>query len=152
MDESFRKAHAKDIVEMARNGIPHEVRGDAWRLLTSSDVLLEQNLSLYGQLALSDMHSEKEREIMQDVSRTLPELPVYMQEKGKMALFRVLKAYSIYDTGVGYTQGENFLVAVLLMYLSEEEAFWTLVALMEDYNFREMLVEGFPGVVRHLWR
>jgi hypothetical protein len=32
---------------------------------------------------------------------------------------------------VGYVQGMGFVTAILLMYMSEEEAFWTLVALLK---------------------
>lgn len=32
---------------------------------------------------------------------------------------------------VGYVQGMGFVSAILLMYMSEEAAFWTLVALLK---------------------
>lgn len=32
---------------------------------------------------------------------------------------------------VGYVQGMGFVTAILLMYMSEEAAFWTLVALLK---------------------
>jgi hypothetical protein len=32
---------------------------------------------------------------------------------------------------VGYVQGMGFVSAILLMYMSEESAFWTLVALLK---------------------
>jgi hypothetical protein len=32
----------------------------------------------------------------------------------------VLKAYSTYDTAVGYCQGMGFIAALLLMFMSEE--------------------------------
>lgn len=101
----------------------------------------------------SHLSAAKQREIRQDVTRTFPELPVYMQEKGKEALFRVLKAYSIYDAEVGYCQGLNFVVAVLLMYLTEEESFWILISLMESpsFSFRDVVRPGFPGLIQHLY-
>ena len=37
-----------------------------------------------------------------------------------MELFRVLKAYSIYDSELGYCQGTNFIVATLLVQMPEE--------------------------------
>jgi hypothetical protein len=36
-----------------------------------------------------------------------------------------------YAVQVGYVQGMGFVSAILLMYMSEESAFWTLVALLK---------------------
>lgn len=36
-----------------------------------------------------------------------------------------------YVVQVGYVQGMGFVSAILLMYMSEEAAFWTLVALLK---------------------
>ena len=46
---------------------------------------------------------------------------------GQASLRRVLKAYSLYDQGVGYCQGMNFITAMFLTIMSEEESFWMLV-------------------------
>jgi len=51
-----------------------------------------------------------------------------MEAKGGIAsLRRVLRAYSIYDCEVGYCQGMNFIAAMFLTYVSEEDAFWMMV-------------------------
>lgn len=47
--------------------------------------------------------------------------------RGKKALRRILRAYSVYDSEVGYCQGMNFLAGMLLTLLPEEESFWMLV-------------------------
>ena len=36
------------------------------------------------------------------------------------ALYNALKAYSIYDSKVGYCQGMGFIIALLLLYMTEE--------------------------------
>jgi hypothetical protein len=51
---------------------------------------------------------------------------------GQASLRRVLKAYSVHDREVGYCQGMNFIAAMFLTLVSEEEAFWMLVAVMRD--------------------
>ena len=45
---------------------------------------------------------------------------------GQTALFRVLVAYAQADPAVGYCQGMGFIAAVLLSYLTEEDAFRAL--------------------------
>ncbi len=42
--------------------------------------------------------------ILRDVHRTFPEHPRFADQAGQMALFRVLKAYSLHDLEVGYCQ------------------------------------------------
>lgn len=46
---------------------------------------------------------------------------------GQARLRRVLKAYSTYDREIGYCQGMNFIAAMFLTLVTEEEAFWMLV-------------------------
>ena len=67
--------------------------------------------------------------------------------QGQDSLRRILRAYSMYDTDVGYCQGMNFIAAMLLTFLSEEEAFWLLVVVMneEPYKLREMFGEDMAG-------
>jgi len=67
--------------------------------------------------------------------------------EGQDALRRVLRAYSMYDTDVGYCQGMNFISAMFLTFLSEEEAFWLLVVVMneEPYKLRELFGEDMAG-------
>lgn len=54
---------------------------------------------------------------------------------GQRMLFNILRAYAAYDTEVGYTQGMSGLGALLLMYMSEEDAFWCLVTLMQEERY-----------------
>ena len=66
---------------------------------------------------------------------------------GQSSLRRVLRAYSMYDTDVGYCQGMNFIAAMFLTFLTEEESFWLLVVVMneEPYKLREMFGEDMAG-------
>jgi hypothetical protein len=52
---------------------------------------------------------------------------VVTQQGGQASLRRVLRAYSAYDAEVGYCQGMNFIAAMFITFMSEEESFWLLV-------------------------
>ena len=41
--------------------------------------------------------------------------------------------YSFHNEKLGYCQSMNFVVAMLLLNMDEENAFWTLVIMLEDY-------------------
>jgi len=65
--------------------------------------------------------SDDSEQIEKDIHRTFPR-HIFFSEigKGQMALFNVLKAYSVYNKAIGYCQGMGFISALLLMYMPEE--------------------------------
>lgn len=96
-----------------RSGIPSRARGLMWQALSKSASL---NLeTVYEQLCKEK--SPHERIIKRDLSRTFPHIDIFKQEngKGQSAMKRILEAYSLYDTDVGYCQGLAFLVGPLLL-------------------------------------
>ncbi|CAK7308914.1 USP6 N-terminal-like protein [Vulpes lagopus] len=87
-----------------------------------------------------------------DVNRTFHSHTMFWDCYGagadlQRALFTVLSAYSMYDTmsEVGYCQGMSEIVAILLMFLPEEDAFWALAQLMTDNRHA---MHGFPKLPR----
>jgi hypothetical protein len=55
----------------------------------------------------------------------------------------VLQAYAVRNPELGYTQGMGMIVGMLLMYMTPEDSFWTLAALVETVCLR------MPDVVCH---
>jgi hypothetical protein len=68
------------------------------------------------------------------------------------SLFGVCKAYALFDEGVGYAQGMNFLVMPLLFNMPAEEAFCLLVRLMNHYHLRDLFINDMPGLHLHLYQ
>ncbi|KAF7543887.1 hypothetical protein G7Z17_g10381 [Cylindrodendrum hubeiense] len=66
-------------------------------------------------------------------------------------LFGVCKAYALFDEGVGYAQGMNFLIMPLLFNMPEQEAFCLLVRLMNHYKLRDLFIQDMPGLHMHLY-
>ena len=63
----------------------------------------------------------------------------FASEAGKKSLLRVLRAYAVYDTEVGYCQGMNFLAGLLLTWMpNEATAFAGLVVLMQQHMLRDL--------------
>ena len=57
-----------------------------------------------------------------------------IQKFKKKVSFRISKAYSVYDSEVGYCQGQSFLIAALLLQMPEEQAFGVLVKVQNLFN------------------
>lgn len=56
-----------------------------------------------------------------------------------MSLLRVLRAYAVHDSEVGYCQGMNFLAGLLLTWMpNEATAFAGLVVLMQQQGLRDL--------------
>ncbi|KAK3074397.1 hypothetical protein LTR53_003191 [Teratosphaeriaceae sp. CCFEE 6253] len=116
-------------------------------------------LDLQGKLLLAEKHKREaalitklEKCIRRDLgART--SFSKYTQAAGLQdALFGVCKAYALFDEGVGYAQGINFIAMPLLFLMSEEEAFTLLVKLMSRYDIRSMFTPDMAGLHLRLYQ
>lgn len=111
---------------------------------------------------------------MRDIHRTFPAHDYFKESNGlgQEALYKISKAYSLYDEEVNYCQGLSFLAAALLLHVSvwilfvdvrfifqltcllillffqmpEEQAFCVLVKIMFDYGLRDLFKLGFDAL------
>lgn len=92
--------------------------------------------------------------ISRDVSRTLSDLGLWHEDLkcGNNKLFNVLKAYANYDNEVGYVQGLNYVVGMMLYFVGDEEtAFWCLHNLMQGkWAWRWIYVRELPKLQKLL--
>lgn len=149
-----RKPHV--VKRRIRKGIPDCLRGLVWQLISGSRDLLLMNPGVYEQLVIYET-SASELDIIRDISRTFPSHVFFKQRHGpgQRSLYNVLKAYSVYDRDVGYVQGMGFVAGLLLLYMSEEDAFWLLVALLKGAVHSPMeglYMEGLPLVQQYLFQ
>lgn len=113
---------------LVRVGLPNRLRGEVWELCCGSMYLRLDKQEEY-QKILSDNKNKNSvaiEEIEKDLNRSLPEYAAYQSEEGIERLRRVLTAYSWKNPEVGYCQAMNIVTAALLIYMSEEQAFWAL--------------------------
>ncbi|KAI1181081.1 TBC-domain-containing protein [Nemania sp. FL0916] len=119
--------------KLIRVGLPNRLRGEIWELTSGSLYLRLENPTLYTDTL--DKFSGRESlaidEIEKDLNRSLPEYPGFQSEDGINRLRRVLTAYSWVNPDVGYCQAMNIVVAALLIYMSEAQAFFLLSALCD---------------------
>ncbi|KAF8554319.1 TBC-domain-containing protein [Imleria badia] len=114
-------------------GLPNRLRGEIWETLSGSLYLRYTYPGLYDQLVedIKGKQSTSFEDIEKDLHRSLPEYAGYQSEEGISALRRVLQAYSLKNPEVGYCQAMNILAAAILIYMSEEQAFWLLEVLCD---------------------
>jgi hypothetical protein len=137
---------------MIMNGIPPSLRSRLWGLLTqasdSSGVVDPYMEKLYE--SLNTDVSPDISIISKDVNRTFPELSMFSEYKTKVKFERILNAYSIFDSDMGYCQGLQFIVAPLLFHFQDElKTFNALVKLFEHNKLRSIYDSEMSGL--NLW-
>uniref|UniRef100_A0A5B6ZX67 Putative TBC1 domain family member 8B n=1 Tax=Davidia involucrata TaxID=16924 RepID=A0A5B6ZX67_DAVIN len=176
---------------LVRGGVPMALRGELWQAFVGvrarrvekyyQDLLAPETNSgdsVEHQTLQSDNHSKRSTtdsicvpekwkgQIEKDLPRTFPGHPA-LDEDGRNALRRLLTAYARHNPSVGYCQAMNFFAGLLLLLMPEENAFWALMGIIDDYFdgyyseemlesqvdqfvFEELVRERFPKLVNHL--
>lgn len=122
-----------NFYKLIRVGLPNRLRGEIWELNCGSMYIRVDHKDEYEQLLSEniDKHSVAVEEISKDLNRSLPEYAAYQDAQGIERLRRVLVAYSWKNPEIGYCQAMNIVTAALLIYMSEEQAFWCLNTLCD---------------------
>ncbi|PIN08045.1 Ypt/Rab GTPase activating protein [Handroanthus impetiginosus] len=181
----------EELEFLVRGGVPKDVRGEVWQAFVGvrarrveryyQDLLSTEGDANDGKehdkLLLGDNRTQQEgkrydvpekwrKQIEKDLPRTFPGHPA-LNENGRNSLRRVLLAYARHNPSVGYCQAMNFFAGLLLLMMPEENAFWTLVGIIDDYFegyfsnemiesqvdqlvFEDLMRERFPKLVNHL--
>ncbi len=144
---TFARNTPAELSSALTSGIPNEIRGFVWQLiLQSKSAELED---CYNDIITQ--RSPFEKQIKRDLAKT--SIVIHTQANDKMiSLFNVIKAYSLYDKEVGYTQGMAHIVVPLILNMTESEAFCALVALMYDYGLRQFYLPDMPGLHVRLYQ
>ncbi|CAH9127083.1 unnamed protein product [Cuscuta epithymum] len=182
----------KDELELlVHGGVPRDLRGEVWQAFigvkarraeryyqdltfSESDIgphpkngkPLEDKNSTGCNSGLADVSEKWRKQIEKDLPRTFPGHPA-LDENGRNSLRRLLLAYARHNPSVGYCQAMNFFAGLLLLMMPEENAFWALVGIMDDYFdgcfsqemiesqvdqlvYEELMRQRFPKLANHL--
>ncbi|XP_038993103.1 EVI5-like protein isoform X2 [Hibiscus syriacus] len=179
----------EELEVLVRGGVPMTLRGEVWQAFVGvrthrvenyyQDLLAnetntanntdQKSFQSYSKDSTTKSISGHEKwkgQIEKDLPRTFPGHPA-LDGDGRNALRRLLTAYARHNPSVGYCQAMNFFAALLLLLMPEENAFWTLKGIIDEYFdgyfseemiesqvdqlvFEELVHERFPKLVSHL--
>ncbi|GJZ57649.1 Rab-GTPase-TBC domain-containing protein [Tanacetum coccineum] len=181
----------EELAFLVQGGVPMALRGELWQAFVGVKARHTENY--YQNLLLPDSKNDNDvdhqipegdeatkkskadsvdvpekwkGQIEKDLPRTFPGHPA-LDEGGRNALRRLLTAYARHNPSVGYCQAMNFFAGLLLLLMPEENAFWALLGILDDYFegyyseemiesqvdqlvFEELVRERFPKLVNHL--
>ncbi|KAL2950489.1 hypothetical protein AAZX31_20G229500 [Glycine max] len=179
----------EELEVLVRGGVPMALRGELWQAFVG--VKARRVEKYYQDLLASESDSEIKTDqqsmestdsngktgadfgcmpekwkgvkgqIEKDLPRTFPGHPA-LDEDGRNALRRLLTAYARHNPSA-----MNFFAGLLLLLMPEENAFWTLMGILDDYFdgyyseemiesqvdqlvFEELVRERFPKLANHL--
>ncbi|XP_044981952.1 TBC domain-containing protein C215.01 isoform X4 [Hordeum vulgare subsp. vulgare] len=157
----------EELESLVRGGVPIALRGEMWQAFVGvgarkitgyynkllderTDVLDEKDLKdkvVNEQKSSPKKNPKPEKwkgQIEKDLSRTFPGHPA-LDEDGRNALRRLLTAYARHNPSVGYCQAMNFFAGLFLLFMPEENAFWALVGVIDEYfegYYTEEMIES----------
>eukprot|EP01121_Diplochlamys_sp_Union-15-3_P007995 TRINITY_DN2086_c0_g1_i1.p1 TRINITY_DN2086_c0_g1~~TRINITY_DN2086_c0_g1_i1.p1 ORF type:complete len:355 (+),score=38.41 TRINITY_DN2086_c0_g1_i1:543-1607(+) len=153
-------------IEIVRSGVPPKYRGELWKLFCGVHEKIKMNPGYFEMLVekKKDQSSEHTRQIDKDVHRTFP---YFRDVEFDQKLRHVLVSYSWHNPEIGYCQSMNIIAGVLLVFMDEESAFWTLDhivgeklpnyyssemigAITDSEIFEDLLKHYIPKLCQHL--
>eukprot|EP00371_Babesia_bovis_P000912 XP_001609559.1 TBC domain containing protein [Babesia bovis T2Bo] len=132
-----RKRIAKRMIER----VSDFERGIMWKIWAHTEEYKERSpRGLYTHLVNFNM-CEHDAAIKNDVNRTFPNHSVFNESNyTQQILFNVLRAYAMYNPDVGYCQGMAFIAGMLVIYMDEEDAFYTMISVMEKHDINKFFL------------
>jgi len=142
--EDFVDSRRDLLVRMLRRGIPSKYRGDIWYRLSGAEHY--RNTVGIEYRGASNPSAKYSTTIENDIVRTFPNVITRNDEVYLSGLRRILTVYSVVDSEVGYTQGMSYIAGMLLLYMEEEDAFWSFYGVMNrgEYPHRDFFKPSFP--------
>ena len=144
-------------------------RKEIWMDKCGARALMDSNPGYYQSLKdnFLDYPNPIYQQIELDLKRTFPNNKNHATPEKEMQMRNILYSYAKRNPTIGYCQGLNFITAMLLQHLNEEEAFWVLCQVIEymlpldyyttmtgviiDQRSLELLIKSkFASVSRHL--
>lgn len=137
-----------------RKGVPPAWRGAAWFFYAGGDAYIQRYPHTYTLLdsqSEADLSDHDKEAIERDLHRTFPDNVHFKPDISSgedtpllASLRRVLRAFALHSPKIGYCQSLNFIAGLLLLFMTEEKAFWMLHIITTDFlpGTHELSLEG----------
>ncbi|XP_063372284.1 TBC1 domain family member 1 isoform X1 [Cydia amplana] len=149
------------LTQAVIQGVPRMSRGLVWYFLAEQaclrspppDPRLHPRYQTPYRTLLAGL-TKHQHAILIDLGRTFPQHSYFASAlgPGQLALYNILKAYSLVDPDVGYCQGLSFVAGVLLLHTEEADAFILLRHLMFRRGLRKQYLPDMSALQVQLYQ
>ncbi|XP_041971029.1 TBC1 domain family member 4 isoform X2 [Aricia agestis] len=149
----LRQAVYQGVPRMSRGGVWYFLAEQASARLPPPDARAAPLYSAPYRALLAGL-TKHQHAILIDLGRTFPKHSYFASAlgPGQLALYNILKAYSLLDPDVGYCQGLSFVAGVLLLHMEEAEAFSLLRHLMFRRGLRNQYLPDMSALQVQLYQ
>ncbi|XP_028671059.1 small G protein signaling modulator 3 isoform X2 [Erpetoichthys calabaricus] len=127
---------SEKLRNLVLSGVPHSMRPQLWMRLSGALQKKRSSEMPYREIVKNSSNDEtpSAKQIEKDLLRTMPTNACFsnMNSIGVPRLRRILRGLAWLYPDIGYCQGTGMVVASLLLFMEEEDAFWMMSALIED--------------------
>lgn len=129
------------LASVMKYGVPNMLRRQLWLQWSGAHVRRSEMIGYFSSLSdaavlkLKNPNTPQDcQEILQDVVRTAPKHPYFdgTSSPGSLRLVNTLVALSLHEGMPAYHQAFSFIVAALLLNMNPEDAFWLMLAIVEQ--------------------
>ncbi|XP_059611663.1 small G protein signaling modulator 3 homolog [Phlebotomus argentipes] len=135
---------------MVRAGIPHSLRPQMWMRLSGALQKKLKTETTYREIVKASSNDAlmTSKQIEKDILRIMPTNVCFSSPSGTgiPRLRRVLRGIAWLYPDIGYCQGTGVIVASLLLYMEEEDAFWMMATIVEDLLPASYYSSTFLGI------
>ncbi|KAG6454687.1 TBC1 domain family member 1 [Manduca sexta] len=145
------------LTQAVMQGVPRACRGAVWYFLAEQAARRAPPPDPHYHTpyrALLAGLTKHQHAILIDLGRTFPKHSYFASAlgPGQLALYNILKAYSLLDPDVGYCQGLSFVAGVLLLHTEEADAFILLRHLMFRRGLRKQYLPDMSALQVQLYQ
>lgn len=141
-------------ISLLKGILPH-LRNKIWLYLVNTENLVFNFNKNFYQKLLNIHNNKLENTIKKDIERTFSILKNKQHIENlnglKQKFLNVLKAYAVFDSEIGYAQGTNFIVLMLILNIEKEiDVFWVFMDIMVNKNWKNIYIPNSSFLMTNL--
>jgi len=126
------------------------VRGQVWllRMKASREQMEQRKTTTYASLKNQPVSAEFTEQIAKDIDRTFPQYDLFQQKEIQNVMSDILRSVAAYRSDLGYCQGMNYVAGFLNTLMPEEDTFWLMVRIIDQFNMKDFWSGTLSGLPR----
>jgi len=129
------------------------VRGQVWllRMKANREQMEQRQTTSYLSLKDYPVSDEFTEQIGKDIDRTYPQYDLFQQPDVQRVMYNILRSVAAYRVELGYCQGMGYVAGFLKSLMPEEDTFWLMIMIIDQFNMTEFWAGTLSGLPRSFY-